>query len=61
MSIKVDETLCSLCGECMRLCPIQAIIVLEKVYIDENTCIECGICADACPLDAITNIQPIKA
>ncbi len=56
MSIKVNETLCTLCGECMRVCPIRAILILDRVYIDKNSCIECGICVNACPLNAITNI-----
>ena len=54
MEIKID--LCTGCGQCIIVCPVQAINLIEnKAIIDKNLCVECAVCLrDAeCPVNAI--------
>lgn len=55
---RVDETLCSGCGTCVDICPMQAIAVKNgKAWIDQDMCVECGHCADVCPQNAISAVE----
>lgn len=56
--MKINETLCDVCGTCVSVCPVDAIIVKEfKVEINEEICIECGRCSQVCPARAISGRQ----
>jgi len=50
-TISVDEGKCMDCGECLSLCPVDAIQMStdHKIVFDEDRCIAYGICVDACP------------
>jgi MinD superfamily P-loop ATPase len=51
---RVDESVCSFCGECARACQFNAIAVLSKhVMVFDQLCHGCGACTVACPEDAI--------
>jgi MinD superfamily P-loop ATPase len=51
---RVDESRCSLCGECARVCQFNAIAVLgTHVMVFDQLCHGCGACAVACPEDAV--------
>jgi MinD superfamily P-loop ATPase len=51
----IDETLCTLCGECSQVCEYNAIGVFGKsVLVFPELCHACGGCALACPENAIT-------
>lgn len=66
--MKIDESLCISCQECIPYCPIGAIVVNEEsglTQIDWDECVECGICIKQieCPADAFyeseeTNLWP---
>jgi ferredoxin len=46
--------LCTNCGECLRVCPLEAILPGEKrPRIDPDLCTDCGTCSDICPARAI--------
>jgi len=51
----IDQELCIGCGDCLPVCPVQA-IRLEEDYakIDTEMCVECGVCyrAKRCPVEA---------
>jgi ferredoxin len=56
----VDQSLCIGCGECVPLCPMEAIHLGEETSsIDPNECAECGTCsrAEICPADAIKTVK----
>ena len=57
-NICVDEKRCIGCGECLVVCPADA-MYLEKpspVHIKDN-CVYCGMCVEACKFDLITLIE----
>jgi NAD-dependent dihydropyrimidine dehydrogenase PreA subunit len=54
MKIVVDPKKCRTSGECMLVCPENAISILDGVAtIDESKCDLDGICIPACPNGAI--------
>jgi ferredoxin len=60
---KTDASACSGCGNCARICPIEAIQLVpdsraegrigRKAKVNEELCLGCGVCVGACPLSAI--------
>lgn len=52
--ITIDSQKCSGSGECIKICPEQAIsLVNGKAVIDHQKCDLDGICIPACPNNAI--------
>ena len=50
VSIIRDKKLCSGCGLCMSICPVDAITYSEGTFeLDEELCIDCGLCYTCCP------------
>jgi len=47
-----DETQCTLCGICARICPTAAITVRDTVMTDQNTCLLCSACVKKCSTGA---------
>lgn len=54
MKAAVDKEKCSGCGQCVDVCPIEAIQLQDETAVVSDECIECGICVDTCPLEAIS-------
>jgi MinD superfamily P-loop ATPase len=51
----IDPSLCSVCGDCGRLCQYSAILCLQdEVITFPELCHGCGGCALVCPTGAIT-------
>ncbi|MGB9678512.1 MAG: 4Fe-4S binding protein [Thermoanaerobacteraceae bacterium] len=52
---KVDDSLCIGCGNCVRVCPFNAIKIEDGIaYINPEKCRDCGRCIDICPVGAIS-------
>ena len=52
MSPVTQETLCTKCQECEKVCPTAAISVGDKVITDHKACILCCACIKSCPTKA---------
>ena len=54
MKLVVDPKKCRASGECIRICPQNAISIIDGLAtIDEEKCDLDGICIPACPHEAI--------
>ncbi|HAU32220.1 MAG: 4Fe-4S ferredoxin iron-sulfur binding domain protein [Desulfotomaculum sp. 46_80] len=53
MKATVDKEKCIGCGQCVDICPVEAIKVDNDIAVVSDECIECGACADECPTEAI--------
>ena len=52
----LDESLCTMCGNCEKACRFNAIMMgMERAYIQESLCHSCGGCVLACPTGALRN------
>jgi MinD superfamily P-loop ATPase len=52
---KINEELCSHCGECSKFCQFNALFTTkEKVLVFAELCHSCGGCTIVCPTNAIT-------
>ncbi|MCK4655117.1 MAG: 4Fe-4S binding protein [Candidatus Cloacimonetes bacterium] len=52
--MKINRELCDICGTCVAVCPVDAIIVSEFfVEIDNEICTNCLNCLKVCPIKAI--------
>ena len=61
MKIVVDRDKCRGSGECVQICPQDAISIVEGVAaIDESKCDFDGICIPACPHGAISFLEEEK-
>jgi len=50
-----NDELCTLCGHCIDVCPVEAISkVNDKIVTDANLCIKCCACVKECPTNART-------
>jgi len=51
---RVDRSVCTGCGDCESVCPVEAVQVIDgKSHIDPEKCIGCGFCQGVCTYDAI--------
>lgn len=55
MPAVVDVEKCEGCGDCVDVCPTEAITIEDgKAVINEEDCADCGACEPVCPTEAIT-------
>ncbi|HHY10220.1 MAG TPA: electron transfer flavoprotein subunit alpha [Firmicutes bacterium] len=52
-SMRVKQELCTLCGQCVAVCPFGGVKLLADSVVFTDSCRLCGICIRACPTEAI--------
>jgi len=50
----LDESKCTKCRICERICPYFAIDFTDKITFNSEKCFECGLCISKCPTKAIS-------
>ena len=53
---KVDPAKCTLCGDCVKSCPVKALHQADKYsypVVDDRRCINCWCCHEICPSKAV--------
>lgn len=53
-NIKIDNSLCSLCGRCVKLCPAGNLYIEDKKVFHKKSCTLCYRCINVCPVKAIS-------
>ncbi|OPY00252.1 MAG: 2-ketoisovalerate ferredoxin oxidoreductase subunit delta [Syntrophorhabdus sp. PtaU1.Bin002] len=57
----LNKELCSGCGNCVEVCPPQAIVLKDdKAHIEVDYCEECGFCVAECLVDALQIRFPLS-
>ncbi len=50
---ETDEELCSGCGDCVEVCPVDAVTIEDNIaLVDKDWCIGCGVCVVQCSTSA---------
>lgn len=58
---QVDETKCTACRTCERVCPVLAIkVVNRKAVVDSERCRACANCEQRCPTYAVSMVKREK-
>ncbi len=58
-TVVVSTEKCVGCGLCVKVCPYEAIELVNEKAVIGDTCTVCGACVDACPYDAIEIVRRI--
>jgi len=60
--VHIDSTKCTGCGNCVDVCPQQAITIGDDVaVVNQGLCVQCGACLEICPVGAIRQLAPVYA
>ena len=54
MMLKINKDECTGCGLCVKVCPFDAMHLVNEKAEDDEKCTLCGACVKVCPVDAIT-------
>ena len=55
---RIDETKCTFCGQCAKVCEYHAIaIIVKTVLVFDEMCHGCGACSYLCPERAILEVE----
>jgi ferredoxin len=52
--VKIDREKCTGCGDCVEICPEEAIVVVDEKATVNDDCSLCEVCIDECPEGAIS-------
>lgn len=51
--LKINKKLCTDCGICAKVCPMQLNPARHKSIVNEPDCLKCGLCVNSCPQKAL--------
>jgi MinD superfamily P-loop ATPase len=55
---RIDESKCTYCGKCAKVCEYHAIaVILKTVLVFDELCHGCGACSYFCPEEAISEVE----
>jgi ferredoxin len=54
MAVNIDKGKCTGCGDCVDVCPVEALSIENEKAVVNDECIDCGACVNTCPNDAIS-------
>ncbi|MEW6374328.1 MAG: ATP-binding protein [Thermodesulfobacteriota bacterium] len=55
---RIDESRCTYCGKCAKVCEYHAIaVILKNVLVFDELCHGCGACSYLCPEKAIIEVE----
>jgi MinD superfamily P-loop ATPase len=55
---RIDESKCTYCGKCAKVCEYHAIaVILKNVLVFDELCHGCGACSHLCPEKAISEVE----
>jgi NAD-dependent dihydropyrimidine dehydrogenase PreA subunit len=55
--IVIHEERCTICSQCILVCPEEAIKGWQFPEIDQERCTGCLKCIDYCPTDALEEVE----
>jgi len=53
MGVTIDLLRCTGCGNCLPVCPVGVLSLVDMKCTVADGCTECGACVDACTFHAI--------
>jgi ferredoxin len=58
IKFEIDESTCNGCRQCVKVCPVDAIVgdLKSPHKIDLEKCTCCGACRNVCPTDAVASV-----
>jgi len=57
MAIVINKEACKGCTKCVKVCPFDAITMVDKKAVIGAACTSCGSCLEACPFGAISKVD----
>lgn len=62
MAIRILESDCVGCGQCISLCPWDALTADDHLVaiLNDVKCTDCKACIYICPVDAIENVETLE-
>ncbi|MEJ2567738.1 MAG: 4Fe-4S binding protein [candidate division WOR-3 bacterium] len=54
MAVTIDKKKCVGCGDCVDVCPVEALSIKNEKAVVNDECIDCGACVNTCPEGAIS-------
>ena len=54
MAVDINKAKCTGCGDCVDVCPVEALSVENEKAVVNDECIDCGACINVCPSEALS-------
>lgn len=57
MTVRIDDTKCDYCLECVNTCPSGALTYDKCFEHNSSECMNCEVCMDVCEVNALTIME----